>query len=147
LLATIPMVSDGILACQYPLNRRNHSAHLHCVVVADEWKIWGQRIRVHMREKRLRPITVALKLGMSEPALRSWLNGNREINLSDFVRLCVAIKADPRQMLFGSMGLSPEQKQALGQRVVEILETDTASNSHYPKFVRSVQKDLTRRKK
>lgn len=114
--------------------------------MGDEWKSWGQRIRVHMKEKRLRPVNVAAKLDMSDSALRSWLNGNRDINLSDFVRLCDAIKADPRQILFGSVGLTAEQKLALGQRVVEILEADTASNSHYPGLVSKLQKDLNHKR-
>ena len=114
--------------------------------MADEWKLWGKRIRVQMRERRLRPVAVAHKVGISEPALRSWINGNREINLSDFFRLCDAVRADPRQMLFGSVGLSEEQRQLLGQRVVQILESDTATNSHYPKLVRNLQQDLNNKR-
>lgn len=110
--------------------------------MGDEWKEWGKRVRVQMKERRMRPGAVAAKLGIAEPTLRSWLNGSREINLSDFVRLCAAVKGDPRQLLFGSLGLSAEQKFALGQRVVEILETDTAVNPAYPHLVRQLQNDI-----
>lgn len=110
------------------------------------WKSWGQRIRVHMREKKLRPVNVAASLEMSDSALRSWLNGTRQINLSDFFRLCDVVKADPRQMLFGSPGLSPEQRQALGEAVANLLENDTAVHPNYPQLVQRLQKDLTSRK-
>ena len=110
--------------------------------MADEWKLWGQRVRIAMKERRLRPVAVASKLGIAESALRSWINGNREINLSDFIRLCSAVKADPRQVLFGSIGLSSEQKHALGQRVVEILEADTAVHPDYSGLVTKLQRDL-----
>lgn len=92
-------------------------------------------------------LQVAAKLGMSEPGLRSWLNGNRQINLSDFIRLCEAVKADPRQMLFGAPYLSPEQRQVLGEAVAHILENDTAANPHYPPFVKGLQRDMKRRNK
>lgn len=114
--------------------------------MANDWRDWGQRVRVHMKERRLRPSGVAAKLDISEPALRSWINGNREINLSDFVRLCEAIKADPRQMLFGAVGLTAEQKTALGRRVVEILENDTAAHPNYPGLVRNLQNDLNHKR-
>jgi transcriptional regulator with XRE-family HTH domain len=79
-----------------------------------------------MRESRLSTRLLAERLGMSESALRSWLNGNREVNVTDFFRLCDVAKADPRRILFGRVGLSAAQKRALGQRIVESLEADTA---------------------
>ena len=99
-----------------------------------------------MKEKRLRPITVAGRLSLSEPALRSWLNGNRQINLVDFFRLCAAAMADPRMILFGSVGLTPEQKQQLGQAVVSILENDTAVSTNYPQFVKQLQNDIDQKR-
>jgi transcriptional regulator with XRE-family HTH domain len=114
----------------------------------DAWKSWGIRLRVHLKEKRQRPVGLAAKMGISESAMRSWINGNREINLSDFMALCSAAGADPRQILFGSLGLTVEQRQVLGQAVASILDTDTAINVNYPGLVKSLQADLnTKRKK
>lgn len=45
---------------------------------------------------------IADAMEMSESALRHWLNGTREPNLSDFVKLCQVVKADACQILFGS---------------------------------------------
>ena len=112
----------------------------------NDWRVWGTRLRVHMKEHRIRPVTLAAKFGISEPAMRSWINGNRQINLSDFFTLCVAAKADPRQILFGGMGLSLEQKQALGQAVVSILEADTAAAPGYPELVKQLQQDINLRR-
>lgn len=100
-----------------------------------------------MKERMLSTEAAAAILGMSESALRSWINGNREINLTDFFRLCAAIKADPRQMLFGSPALSAEQRQALGEVVASVLENDVALHPNYSRFVDRLQKDLTKRKK
>jgi transcriptional regulator with XRE-family HTH domain len=79
-----------------------------------------------MREKRLSTSDLARRLGMSESALRSWLNGNREVNVTDFFTLCDVARADPRRILFGQLGLTAAQRKAFGRRVVEILEADTA---------------------
>ena len=106
------------------------------------WTSWGQRIRIHMRERRLRPMKVADKLKISEPALRSWINGHREINLSDFFRLCLVIEADPHLMLFGKPSLSAEQRAKIGQFMASILEADTSLNPSYHSLIGKLQKDL-----
>lgn len=43
---------------------------------------------------------LAEKMGMSEPGINSWTNGNRNINLADFLRLCEAAGLDPAVVLF-----------------------------------------------
>lgn len=115
--------------------------------MANEWKLWGPRFRVHMRENRLSTRVVAERLRMSESALRSWLNGNREVNVTDFFRLCDVANADPRRILFGQVGLTAAQKQAVGQRVVEILEADTASLPSYAQLVQPLQRDPSRKRR
>ena len=111
---------------QFDRNRRNLCRVAQFAAMANEWKLWGPRFRAHMRENRLSTRVLAERLRMSESALRSWLNGNREINVTDFFRLCDLARADPRRILFGQLGLTTAQRKALGQRVVEILEADTA---------------------
>ena len=115
--------------------------------MANEWKLWGPRFRAHMRENRLSTRAVAERLRMSESALRSWLNGNREVNVTDFFRLCDVAKADPRRILFGQVSLTTAQKEAVGQRVVEILEADTASLPGYAQPIQPLQSDVNRKRR
>jgi len=115
--------------------------------MANEWKLWGPRFRVHMRENRLSTRVLAERLSMSESALRSWLNGNREVNVTDFFRLCDVAKTDPKRILFGQVGLSAAQKRALGQRVVEILEADTAAVPSSRQLVQPPQRGLSRKRR
>ena len=118
------------------------------IAMTNEWKLWGPRFRVHMRENRLSTRVVAERLRMSESALRSWLNGNRQVNVTDFFKLCDVANADPRRILFGQVGLTAAQKQAVGQRVVEILEADTASLPSYARqLVRPLQRDPSRKRR
>ena len=59
---------------------------------------WGEKYRKAIKGKYTLA-QIAEKLEMSESALRSWVNGNREINLSDFVRLCASSRLDPAALL------------------------------------------------
>lgn len=145
----IHMVSDEIGKSQYPLNHFHHTICLESKVLMVKdagWGMWGRRLRAHMKEHKQRGVNLASKVGISESGLRSWINGNREINLSDFFNLCAAAKADPRIILFGNVGLTIEQKQALGQAVVEILEADPTSAPGYPKLVTQLQADINHRR-
>jgi transcriptional regulator with XRE-family HTH domain len=137
----------GVIVPQFERNRRNFCGVAQFVVMANEWKLWGPRFRVHMRENRLSTRGLAERLRMSESALRSWLNGNREVNVTDFFRLCDVAKADPRRILFGQVGLAAAQKQALGRRVVQMLEADTAALPSYPQLVQPLQRDLGRKRR
>lgn len=113
----------------------------------ERWRDWGKRFRVLVKENGETLASVAEALGRSEPALRSWTNGNRQINLSEFFALCAAAKVDPAHVLFGRIGLSTEQKARLGELVVSVLESDTATHQDYPKLVRGLQRDLKRKTK
>lgn len=82
----------------------------------DPWAGWGQRLRAHVKEKRIPWEKVAARVGESGVAIstvRSWLNGTRDINLVDFFALCKAAEADPAAILFGVSSLTPEQRQLL----------------------------------
>lgn len=113
---------------------------------AHSWIDWGTRLRAHMKEKRLRAVVVADALKMSESALRSWINGNRELNLHDFFRLCAAVKADPSQILFGRPSFSPEQRKQIGEMVATMLEQDPATNPQYTPMIGRLQKDLNHKR-
>lgn len=66
------------------------------------WKTWGARFRDQMRAKELNLAVLADRMSLAESTLRSWTNGNRDINLSDFFRLCAAAGIDPHDVLFPS---------------------------------------------
>lgn len=68
---------------------------------AGTWLEWATRFREHVRDRKLRWAKVAEDAGVSEPTIRSWLNGHRKINLEDFFSLCGAVDADPVRILFG----------------------------------------------
>lgn len=67
----------------------------------DPWRDWSTRYRAEIRKKHSSLAKVAEKLGMAESTLRSWTNGNREVNLSDFFAMCRAGGVDPAVVLFG----------------------------------------------
>lgn len=61
---------------------------------------WGPRFREQSRAKGFNLGHIAGKLGLAESTVRSWTNGTRDINLSDFLRLCAAAQLDPAVLLF-----------------------------------------------
>jgi transcriptional regulator with XRE-family HTH domain len=65
------------------------------------WADWGKRFRAGCRGKTTTR-QVAEKLGLAESTVRSWINGTRELNLTDFFRLCGAAGLDPALILFAS---------------------------------------------
>lgn len=65
-----------------------------------EWRSWATRFREECRRRELSLGQVAERLDVAESTVRSWTNGNREINLGDFFRLCAAAEIDPQRLLF-----------------------------------------------
>ena len=61
---------------------------------------WGSRFRYHVKQRESSLAKVAEKMGLAESTVRSWTNGTRDINLSDFLRLCDAAEIDPAVILF-----------------------------------------------
>jgi transcriptional regulator with XRE-family HTH domain len=61
---------------------------------------WGARFRESLKAKGLSLGQLARELDLAESTLRSWTNGTRDINLSDFLRLCAAAQIDPAFVLF-----------------------------------------------
>jgi hypothetical protein len=56
-------------------------------------------------------------MDVTEDAIRKWISGHNEINLVDFFRLCVAMKADPLKILFGRSALNDEQRNMLADLI------------------------------
>jgi transcriptional regulator with XRE-family HTH domain len=61
---------------------------------------WGAKYRQAIKLKGLNLASVAEKLGIHEATVRSWTNGHRNINLSDFLTLCKAGGVEPWPILF-----------------------------------------------
>lgn len=102
---SIPKVSDAPRLCAYAY-----------VMEDKEDKTpygWGARFRQAAYQKGWSLATLAEEMvdengkPMAESSLRSWTNGNRDINLSDFLRLCGIAKLDPAVILFGG-AVDPE---------------------------------------
>lgn len=65
-----------------------------------DWRNWATKFREECRRRELSLAQVAERLDMAESTVRSWTNGTREINLSDFFRLCAVAEIDPQGVLF-----------------------------------------------
>lgn len=61
---------------------------------------WGQRFRDLAKERGLSLGQLAERLDRAESTVRSWTNGTRDINLSEFLELCTAAGIDPALVLF-----------------------------------------------
>lgn len=86
--------------------------------------------------------TIAERMGRSESALRSWTNGNREINLSEFFALCAAAEVHPSQALFGGVPLDSETRRRLGELVVGIMDADPAVSQDYRKMSKNLRQTV-----
>lgn len=74
------------------------------------WKGWAGRLRAHCKHYGFGLAQVAERMGRAESTVRSWTNGTRDMNLSEFFVLCDAARADPAAMLFGHLTLTSQQK-------------------------------------
>lgn len=109
----------------------------------DIWRTWGQRFRNARKEKGLSLRSCALKMELTEGALRHWENGNRNINLEDFFRLCEIADVDPCLILFGAPMLSPEMRESLnelGEVSRKLFLADPLSNPNYGSMMRRLKK-------
>jgi transcriptional regulator with XRE-family HTH domain len=95
------------------------------------YRQWRERFREHLRGKEVTQEQVAERLDITQGAVAHWLSGRREINLSDFIRLCVAADADPKFILFGQ-----DEKTRLITELRRVLGKSTTSNPDYPPFER-----------
>ena len=68
---------------------------------------WRRRFRDHMATAEVTQDYLAEKMKITQGAIAHWLSGRREINLSDFFRLCEFAGVDPQRILFGVNGRVP----------------------------------------
>jgi transcriptional regulator with XRE-family HTH domain len=67
----------------------------------DPWRDWAARYRAEIKRRHKNLAKVAEALDVAESTVRSWTNGTREPNLSDFFAICRAGEVDPAMVLFG----------------------------------------------
>lgn len=133
---SIPIVSD----C-----RTNPDYHVGMKQNLDPWKHWGRRLKVHLKENGQNLAGLAEKMTNSgtpiaESTLRSWTNGNRQINLTDFFEICAKAEADPAQILFGQTLMSAEVEQQIGNLAAAVIKADPAIKPTYGKLVGKLSK-------
>lgn len=112
----------------------------------DPWKQWGRRLKVHLKENGQNLAKLADKMvdengkPLAESTLRSWTNGNRQVNLSDFFELCSKASADPAQILFGQVLMSAEVEKQIGNLAATVLKADPSAAPSYGKLVGNLNK-------
>lgn len=74
---------------------------------------WGGRLRKHIRASGKKMGEIAELMDVAESTLRSWMNGTREINLSEFEALCAICEADSCTILVGRPALTDKEWGAL----------------------------------
>lgn len=122
---SIPIVSDWPAACRYHLHMKPHD---------DLWKSWPYRLKVHLKKNDLNLAKLAEKMlddegkALAESTLRSWTNGHRSVNLSDFFELCFQAGADPVQILFGRPLMSDDVKNRIGALAHTVMDSTPADN-------------------
>lgn len=100
--SAIPLVSDTIRTRAY-----------HAGMAKRHPPEWGVRLRRHIKAGERTMAEIARLMDMTEAGLRHWLNGTREINLSEFEELCAIAEADPCMILAGRPALTSKQWDAL----------------------------------
>jgi len=83
--------------CAIPFVANNQSIKFYNAAMQE----WGKRFRAHMQLHRLSQESLAESLGRTQGAIGHWIRGERQINLSEFWKLCEAAGADPKLILFG----------------------------------------------
>lgn len=91
---SIPYASLDVRNPPYPVGMPKKS----------EWRHWGARFRNETGRKGVSTRNVAEKVDQAESTVRSWINGTREVNLTDFFRLCDAAGIESALVLYADVG-------------------------------------------
>lgn len=108
-------------------------------------KNWQQRFRAHMKRhgQSQEQLAAVLEPPRSQGAIGHWLRGVREINLTEFLALCQAAGADPREILFGET----TAEAALHALQATVLATKPDKTPAYQKFEKSITRKQNGRSK
>lgn len=101
---------------------------------------WGVRLRDHLTENGETLANLAKKMRNPKTGdervdvtLRSWVNGNRQINLSEFIELCLQARADPAFILFGRPLMREDVNDHLNALVHSLGSADPSPHDAYRK--------------
>lgn len=107
---------------------------------------WGVRLRDHLTENGETLANLAKKMHNPKTGdervdvtLRSWLNGNRQINLSEFLELCIQAGADPAFILFGRPLMREDVNDHLNALVHSLGSADPSAHDAYRKQVQQAK--------
>lgn len=112
------------------------------------WATWGTRYREMAKESGKTPEAVgaAMQPPRAESTIRSWTNGTRQINLTEFFELCRAAELDPAMVLFGGPVMTEELRKSLSETVQKALDADPAANPSYGKLGNKLRKGVGARR-
>jgi transcriptional regulator with XRE-family HTH domain len=79
---------------------------------------WGKRLKAWTRTAQITQDYLAGKMDVTQGTVANWLSGRREINLSDFFKLCEFAGVDAQYILFGTVPVETPATAALN-RVLE----------------------------
>lgn len=105
-----------------------------------DWRGWGKRFREHAYDNGHSLESLADTLERSAASLRHWTNGHREINLSEFFKLCEAAGVDPALVLFGAAPMNEETRKRIGNAIMGVLDADPATKPGYSKMAKGLRK-------
>lgn len=107
--------------------------------MSHRWQNWGKRFKEMAQDNGHSLASLADPMDRAESTLRSWTNGTREINLSEFFELCAAAGVNPSQVLFGGIPMNEETRQHLSKALQATLDADPVSKDSYPKMTRKMR--------
>lgn len=132
---SIPIVSDGTNGRDYHAAMAPHKRAKPA---------WAGRLRDHLEENGQTLANLAQKIHnpktgdeRAEVTLRSWLNGNRQINLTEFLELCLQAAADPAYILFGRPLMREDVTDQLNALVKTFGAADPSAHDAYTKNARN----------
>ena len=101
---------------------------------------WASRFRELLREKKTSVAAVARAMGRPPAGVHHWVNGTREILLTQFLDLCRAAKLDPVIVLYGAGYIPAELREQVQGLTKYVLEADPSSKPGYPALSKKLAK-------
>lgn len=100
-----------------------------------DWLNWGVRFRRAMRLKgsSLRKLSTLPDAVAKEAGLRHYTNNTRSPTLADFFKLCEQIESDPREILFGPLAMTNQQRKAATEAVMQVMSGTAPETPKQPR--------------
>lgn len=123
--------------------------------MAKAWEKWGDRFKALAGENGYTLAKLADELSKlqaegklperdhprkwAESTLRSWTNGTRDINLSDFFLICQVARVSASNVLFNAPLMNKETTAQISDAVARVLDADPATTPNYAKAARRMR--------